>query len=295
MAGTPLSVEHTVSADGTRIGYERLGGGPGLVLVQGAMGTAYTFRQLAEALADSFDVIVPDRRGRGHSPRPYSADYTIEDDVRDLDAVLTATGARNVFGLSSGADIVLMAGLELDRIEKMALCEPAIFPHGVPSKGTRRFDSYAPAGDLAGMLVTGMKVAELGPGFLRALPDLLVKLAVRGIMRQEEKHGSGGYASMAELALAFRYDCDIVTGMDATLPRFAEITQPVLLLGGSKSPAYLGQALDLLEHTVPDVSRVELEGLDHAAAWNIDKQRNPHGDPQVIAEQLKAFFQPAPC
>src|SRR5262245_9040330 len=91
------AVDFVVSADGTGIGFERLGAGPVLVLVQGSMGTAYTFRELAEALADSFTVVVPDRRGRGLSPRPFDPSYTIADDVQDLDAVLRATGGRFAF------------------------------------------------------------------------------------------------------------------------------------------------------------------------------------------------------
>ena len=44
------TVHHVASADGTVIGFERLGAGPVLVLVLGAMGTAYTFREIAQAL-----------------------------------------------------------------------------------------------------------------------------------------------------------------------------------------------------------------------------------------------------
>src|SRR4051794_14136174 len=63
----PSTVQTVVSADGTEIGYELRGSGPGLVLVQGTMGTAYNFRDLAEALAGTFTVVLPDRRGRGYS------------------------------------------------------------------------------------------------------------------------------------------------------------------------------------------------------------------------------------
>jgi pimeloyl-ACP methyl ester carboxylesterase len=279
-----------VSADGTRIGFEQFGSGPALVLVQGAMGTAYTFRELAKALAGSYTVVVPDRRGRGLSPRPFDPGHTAEDDVRDLDAVLAATGAGFVFGLSSGGDIALKAALSLPRIEKVALYEPAIFPGGVPRAGVERFEAYAAAEDLSGMLVTGMKLAELGPGLLRAMPDWLVKRAVGAIMKQEAKNGSGSYATMAELARAFPYDFAVVRAMDGSIPSFKDVRRPVLLLGGSKSPAYLGQALDALEQVLPDVRRVELAGLDHAAAWNVDKQRNKHGDPKAVAERLKEFF-----
>jgi pimeloyl-ACP methyl ester carboxylesterase len=96
------------------------------------MGTAYTFRELAEALADSFTVIVPDRRGRGLSLHPFEPGYTIGDDVADLDAVLHATDGRFVFGLSSGADIVFEAALTRPSIERMADYEPAVFPDGIP-------------------------------------------------------------------------------------------------------------------------------------------------------------------
>ncbi|MCM3885504.1 alpha/beta fold hydrolase [Frankia sp. R82] len=283
-------IEHAVSADGTRIGFERLGSGPALVLVQGSMGTAYTYRELAQALADTFTVVVPDRRGRGLSPHPFTAEYTVEDDVRDLDAVLQATGARLVFGLSSGGDITLKAALAIPSIEKIAVYEPAIFPAGVSRKGVERFNSYAARADLAGMLVTGMKVGQFGPAFLRAAPDWLVKLAVQSIMRKEAKSGSGGYASMAELALAFQYDFAIVRSMDGSIPSFKALIQPVLLLGGSKSPTYLGTSLDQLERVIQSARRVTLDGLDHSAAWNIDRQRNPHGNPKVVAEQLKDFF-----
>jgi pimeloyl-ACP methyl ester carboxylesterase len=290
MSDNAVLVDHTLSADGTRIGFERLGNGPGVVLVQGAMGTAYTFRELALALAGSFTVIVPDRRGRGLSPRPYDTGYTVDDDVSDLGAVLAATGAGFVFGVSAGADIALRAATTLPGIEKLALFEPAIFPDGVPARGTGRFLAYAAADDLTGMLVTGMKLAELGPAFLRALPDRVVKAAVAALMRQEAKHGTGGYAPMAELARAFPYDFAVVRSMDGTIPSFRAVTQPVLLLGGGRSPRYLGRALDELQRVIPDVRRVELPGLDHAAAWNADRRRNPHGDPQAVAEHLRAYF-----
>ncbi|ETA71103.1 alpha/beta fold hydrolase [Actinospica robiniae] len=284
------TIGHAVSADGTRIGFEQFGSGPALVLVQGTMGTAYNFRELAEALADTYTVVVPDRRGRGLSPHAFSAAYTVDDDVRDLDAVLAATGARHVFGLSSGGDILLKAARSLPRIEKIALYEPAILPGGIPRKGAERFDAYSKADDLRGMLTTGMKLAEFGPALMRAMPDWVVKAAIGWIMKQEAKSGSDQYASMADLARAFRYDFVVVASMDGSIPTFKDITQPVLLLGGSKSPGYLGQALRALEKVLPGVRRVELAGLDHGAAWNIDRQRNKLGNPNAVAERLKEFF-----
>jgi pimeloyl-ACP methyl ester carboxylesterase len=284
------TVGSVVSADGTKIGFEQFGAGPVLVLVQGAMGTAYTFRELAEALADSFTVIVPDRRGRGMSPRAFDPGYMIADDVADLDAVLRATGGHFVFGLSSGGDIVLEAALTLPTIERLAVCEPAILLDGIPAKGMERFNAYVDADDLPGMLVAGMKLSRQGPALMRAMPDWLVKPAIKRIMKTEEKTAAGDNASMAELAKSLPYDIAIAHSMDGSITKFKDIKQPVLLVGGSKSPQFLKQALDELEQIIPDTTRVEITGVDHAAAWNVDRRRNPHGDPTAVAEVLKTYF-----
>jgi pimeloyl-ACP methyl ester carboxylesterase len=284
------TVGSVVSADGTKIGFEQFGAGPVLVLVQGAMGTAYTFRELAEALADSFTVIVPDRRGRGMSPRAFDPGYMIADDVADLDAVLRATGGHFVFGLSSGGDIVLEAALILPTIERLAVCEPAILLDGIPAKGMERFNAYVDADDLPGVLVAGMKLSRQGPALMRAMPDWLVKPAIKRIMKTEEKTAAGVNASMAELAKSLPYDIAIAQSMDGSITKFKDIKQPVLLVGGSKSPQFLKQALDELEQIIPDTTRVEITGVDHAAAWNVDRRRNPHGDPTAVAEVLKTYF-----
>jgi pimeloyl-ACP methyl ester carboxylesterase len=90
------------SEDGTTIGYRQLGHGPSVVLLHGIMESAQSHMQLAEGLADTFTVYLPDRRGRGLSG-PQGSDYRLEKEVEDLDALLTKTGAHDVFGVSAGA------------------------------------------------------------------------------------------------------------------------------------------------------------------------------------------------
>src|SRR5215212_6638444 len=50
----PYTTRFISSKDGTSIGYRQLGCRPGLLLVQGTMGTAQHLMQLAGALADTF-------------------------------------------------------------------------------------------------------------------------------------------------------------------------------------------------------------------------------------------------
>ena len=278
------------SKDGTTIGYRQLGHGPGIVLVQGAMGSAQNFMQLAGLLADTFTVYVPDRRGRGLSPLPYSKDYSIEKDVEDLDALLQKTGTHFVFGLSSGAIITLSAALALPAISKVAIYEPALFINGVPPDLQSRLQKEIAQGKLAAALITGMKGAQMGPPIFNVMPRFLLEYLTNMVMKSEDKKGSGDYLPMRELAPTLLYDFQIVTEMSGKLESFRGVPAEVLLLGGSKSPAYLKVTLNALEKVLPHATRVEFPGLGHAAAWNYDKQRNPDGKPELVTQELRRFF-----
>ncbi|HEV2412207.1 MAG TPA: alpha/beta hydrolase [Candidatus Saccharimonadales bacterium] len=282
--------EYVASADGTKIGYYTYGSGPGIVLIQGAAGTAYHFYELAEALSDSFTVHLPDRRGRGLSPRSYSDDYTIQRDIEDLDAVLKKTGAHFVYGLSSGGIIALQATLKLPAIQKLAVYEPAIFVNGLPLKALTRFDKQMAKGKLASAMVTAMKAAQMGPPILRYIPNWLLAATVQLLMNQEAKKGSGEYPPTKELALAMPYDFTVVRSVNDKIQFYKSINRPVLLLGGSRSPAYLKAGLNKLKRIIPKAEYVELIGSDHASSWNYDRRRNPNGNPRLVAEKLREFF-----
>lgn len=274
------------SWDGTAIGYRQLGHGPGVILVQGAMGTAQNFLELAQDLADAFTVYLPDRRGRGLSPLSYSPDYHIQKDVEDLEALLAKTGAHNVFGLSSGAVIVLQAALTLPSIDKAAVYEPALFIHGAPKGLTSRLEQEIAGGRTAAALITGMKGAQMGPRIFNLIPGWLLEPLTNSMLKSEDAKGSGAYASMRELAPALQYDFKIVEEMSDQFDTFKAIRTKLLLLGGSKSPAFLKAALDALEKVLPGARRVEFPGLGHGAAWNADR----FGQPGPVAEELRRFF-----
>jgi hypothetical protein len=73
---------------------------------------------------------------------------------------------------------------------------------------------------------------------------------------------------------------------DGALESFRALRAEVLLLGGSKSPAYLTTAVDALEKVLPHVTRVEFPGLGHEASGNTDRR----GHPERVAEELRRFF-----
>ncbi|MEV6158989.1 alpha/beta hydrolase [Nonomuraea sp. NPDC052129] len=68
---------------------------------------------------------MPDRRGRGLSG-PNGADFSLKREVEDLQALIATTGASQIFGLSSGALVVLRTDLVTPALDRVALYEPPL-------------------------------------------------------------------------------------------------------------------------------------------------------------------------
>src|SRR5882672_1363237 len=114
------------SKDGTKIAFDKVGSGPAVILVNGAI--AYrafdpTMAQLAELLGKHFTVYNYDRRGRGDSgdTQPFAREREIE----DLQALVEDAGGKAiVLGFSSGSGLVLDTAEVTPGITKIALYEP---------------------------------------------------------------------------------------------------------------------------------------------------------------------------
>jgi pimeloyl-ACP methyl ester carboxylesterase len=273
-----------VSADGTTIGYRQLGRGPGIIVVHGSMSSGYNFLQLAEALADAFTVYLPDRRGRGLSG-PYQPGDGIQQEADDLDAVLAATGAHNVFAVSVGADIALQAAARSAAIGKLALYEPMLFPDQATGQAVMaRYDQQLAAGKTSAALATAMKGAQLGPPLLNALPHWLLAAMTAGMANRTPP---GDYISFTALAPALQYEGHEITQMSGSLDALRHVRAHVLLLGGSKSTPLLKNALQRVQQALPAARRAELPGLNHSSPWN----KQVRGNPGPIAAALRQFFQ----
>jgi pimeloyl-ACP methyl ester carboxylesterase len=279
------------SSDGTRIGYRQLGQGPGIVLLHGSMESAQNHMQLAAALAGMFTVYLPDRRGRGMTG-PYGDAYGIAREVEDLEAVLTATGARNVFGVSASGLVALQAAVSLPEIERVAVYEPALLVDGY-DRGLvgwiDRFDREIGEGDVPAALVTSMLGLELGPKLLNYMPRWLLEGFTNMAMKSEDKSAGPDDVTMRKLAPTIGYEGRLIRQMAGTLSAFQDLKTPVLLLGGGKGLAFLKPSLDALEQTLPNATRIEFAGLDHGGSSDVTKA-NAGGKPEVVAPELRRFF-----
>jgi pimeloyl-ACP methyl ester carboxylesterase len=282
------------SKDGMTIGYRQIGHDPsgrksGIVLLHGSMETAQSHMGLAEALADSYTVYLPERRGHNLSG-PFRKDYTLRQEVEDLDALLTQTDSHYVFGVSSGGLITLQAALTLPAVQKVAVYEPAlIVDNSVSTAFLPRYQQEINEGRVAAALVTGMQAAKLGPPIFNAIPRWLLESITSMSMKSEEKKAKEGDVTMRMLAPTLYYDFKLVEEIGGTLERFKAVPVEVLLLGGSKSPAWLKAALDALEKVLPHVQRVEFAGLDHGGSSD-PSATNRTGEPERVAQAMRGFF-----
>lgn len=285
------TVASATSADGTTIGYRSYGRGPGLVVVHGAMESSADYADLAAALAGSFTVHVFDRRGRGMSG-PHGEAFGLATELDDVRAVVDATKAQHVFGVSSGGVIALQAGLELHTISHVACYEPALsVPSEDPDAATYvdRYEQELARGRPAAALLAFLKGAKLGPRFLRLLPRPLATALVHRLIDEEEKTAADGEVTFGSLVPTLHYDFLIGDQGSADLQRFDALDHPVLLLGGSNSPRYLTAALTALEQLLPQPRRVQLQDASHTASGNAQQG----GRPDLVARELLNFLTPA--
>ena len=212
-----------------------------------------------------------------------------------MDALLSKTGAQLVFGVSSGAIIWLEAARTLRAIRKAAIFEPPLLLGSpVPTDLLTRFDAEIAAGDIAAALVTGMKAARLAPPVFDLMPRWLLERMTRAMLASEDKKAASrdvGDVTVRMLAPTLHYDFELVMGSRGPLEAFRDIEAELLLLSGSKSPAFLRAAVEALARALPNADRIELAGVGHTASGNTDDPMTGRGArPELVAQTLRRFF-----
>lgn len=262
-------MQQVTSTDGTTIAYTRIGAGPPLILVDGAL--CYRdfgpMPDIAQRLSDNHTVYFYDRRGRGESGNTEPFDKVRE--IEDIAALLAEAGGRAfLFGISSGAALALEAANALDGIEKLALYEAPL------------------------ILDTTMSPlpADFRQRLQRSIDQGRPGDAVKAFMKRV---GTPGFAIVM---MRFMPMWKKLTAVGPTLPhdisfiepdsrgnplpegRWPNVGMPTLAIGGGKSPDYLKNAMKGIAANLPDARYLELEGQTHMVK------------PEVLVPALKTFF-----
>ena len=284
------------SKDGTVIGYRQMGSGPGIILLHGGAKGSQSLMQLGLDMADDFTVYIPDRRGRGLSG-PFGDNYGLRREVEDMDALLKKTGALYVFGTATGGIIALQSALYLTAIHKAVLYEPPFYVNETEMNNFndigKRYDKYVAQGKLSLAMVTSSEIAtkvsddELEPPYqwVKYMPNIIMRLIFRIVIEVDARNVKGDDVTLKDLIPTFHNDLVLVNETKGTIENFKDASAEVLLLNGSKTFLFLKHIIDALNEVLPNVERVEIQDIDHAAA------EDTTGKPEIVADEIKRFFQ----
>ncbi|MFE9743646.1 alpha/beta fold hydrolase [Saccharothrix saharensis] len=244
-----------VSRDGTAIAFTRIGSGPALIIVDGAMcyrafGPATA---LAEALSDRFTVYTYDRRGRGESGGG-TAPYDVEREVEDIAALIEeAGGSAHLFGMSSGGTLVAEAAHRGVDAERIAIYESPMIVDGthppmdpdLPAR-VRRAIGEGRRGDAIKL-------------FMRYVGTPGIFIAALQVMPPWRKLKGVAHTLPNDFALTGEFQ----RGTPPPADRWRGADVPALVIAGGKSPEYMRNAQRHLASALPHGELTVLPGQTH--------------------------------
>ena len=255
-------METVTSADGTVIAYDRAGHGPVLIVCVGAFCTRHTF-VAPGGLTRQFTVVTYDRRGRGDSGD--TAPFAPEREYEDLAAVAAAAGPEPpfVFGHSSGAAIALRAAAAGLPVAGMVAYEAPF------ATDETQLPEVDPAERIRQLVSSGRNREAV----IFWMTDV-VRLPEEALAQVD---GAPWVTALEPLAGTLPYDLAVTAG-GVPVTELGKISAPVLILGGSNSPAWFRRSVAEQAAATPGAQLRMLDGYDHNAP------------PEVVAPILASFF-----
>jgi pimeloyl-ACP methyl ester carboxylesterase len=257
-----------LSRDGTTIAFDRIGHGPAVILVDGALCDRRMGQsgQLARLLAPHFTVFTYDRRGRGESRD--TLPYSVEREVEDIAALLEeAGGTAFVWGMSSGAVLALDAANRLSGIRKVAVYEAPLIVDASRTSTEHQWTLIEDA-------VAGHQLGQALTVFLQSVGLPTVVIAVMRLTPL--------WSKLKALAHTLPYDGAIVgdyqLGQPLPTDRWGAVRVPTLVMDGSKSPQWIRNGNRALALVLPNARYRTLDGQTHMLK------------PKAHAPQLVEFF-----
>ncbi|MEO8282919.1 MAG: alpha/beta hydrolase [Pseudarthrobacter sp.] len=255
-------------------GSELASAGSGVVVVHASMVTAADYTRFAQKLSAALGrpVHTFNRRGRGTSS-PQAGDYTLDADIRDLDAVMKHTSSTDVFGHSFGGAVALHAARTLP-VERLAVYDPAVsVNHSVKADWTTEYERATAAGDDDRALAVLTKGLETG-AFSR-MPLSMLTIA------NKLTAGTHLGKQMRDIMRTGVREIKAIIAADMPAEPFLELPLETLIVVGEKSPAYFGVACGQIHDVLSGSSYTILQGSGHDGVLRA---------PDKLITELSDFF-----
>ena len=240
------------SKDGTLIAYDVSGSGPILIYITGAIchRTFFPIKKDVEILSKNFTVYNYDRRGRGDSDCPH--DYSLENEIDDIEALIDAAGtSAYIMGHSSGAVLALEAALKIPNKILKVVAHDAAYVNDDQEKNEylilqTRVNELLKLGKNAGAIRSFLSGIGMPKIFIYLLPFI------------------PGWKKIKALAPTLEVDmkltCDI-----PQIQVISKIIVPVCIIYGEKCPRSILEVSKILADAIPNSVLKKLKGQDHMA------------------------------
>lgn len=269
------------SKDGTKIAFDKVGSGPAVILVNGAMSyRAFdpTLELLAEVLGKHFAVYNYDRRGRGESTN--TEPFTKVREIEDIQALIAdADGEAMLAGFSSGGAVALETTAVTPGVTKAFVYEVPF----IVDNSRQPLDDYE--GHTTKLVAEG-KLDELLEYFMTEVVGILEEDARAAEQDQsaseQDQQDQGMWAAMLAVAPTIPHDAafmsEFMQGKPLPAGYWDKVKVPVLVGDGGASPAWLHNAAEALAEALPHARRETFEGQTHSF------------DPRVLAPSMIEFL-----
>lgn len=247
------------------------GSGETVVLVHGSVSDHRTWRGTQAALADGFRTVAYSRRYHWpNEPIPPGADYSMDEHVDDLRAVICALGGEPVhlIGHSYGAFLCLLLAIrEPGLVRRMVLAEPpavTLFVSLPPSPAALLgLLARRPRTAAAIMRFAATGLAPATAAIERGEADEAIAVFGRATLGRET-YESLSAARMTQVRANLIEAEFLGTGFAPLAAADVQgITAPTLLISGARSPAMFKRIVERLDGLLPASERAVIADASH--------------------------------
>jgi pimeloyl-ACP methyl ester carboxylesterase len=256
-----------VEVNGVRLYYELHGYGEPVVLIHGSWVDGTAWRFVTPGLAETFRVLVYDRRGHSRSERPESQG-SVGEDGDDLAALVESLGlapAHLVTSSFGGTIALRLASSRPDVFRSLSCHEPPVWgllerdpgSQKILEQGKQVLEALAQRiteGDHEGAARQFVDDVALGPG------------AWENVLPPE---GRAIFVNNAPTFLDELRDPDALRIEEDTL---SHLEIPIRLTDGSESAPVFRRTVDRLAELIPQVARETFEGAAHVPQLTIPER-----------------------
>ena len=247
-------IDRFIDADGLRIHYLEWGdtSAQPFILLHGISRVAHSFDHLAPHFASRYRVLAIDMRGHGESEWHPEGAYLVEDYARDIQALITALGLRDIvlWGNSTGGRVAqVIAGTRPDLVA--AVMVEDVGPERPTAVSNRRAQRMG--NEENGWASADELVAHVTKTYPRT---------ASGILANFVRHGS---KQRADGRIIWRRDPAILKGFVPTelWDSVSRIRAPIIYILGGASAIVPPETQERLKATLPQLRIVTMPGLGH--------------------------------